>query len=226
MEILKKIFAHNWFAIFYFNFKMLPFKQAIKLPFDFYYRVRFENLKGKVLITSPIIYRGMIKFGSQGSDMFPRTSYIIDIKGEVSFSGNCIFGTGGLLRIEKKGIIKIEENVVFGAINRIFCENSILIKQDTIFSWNCQIMDTDTHSLEDLTNHLIMDRNKPIVIGERNWIGNNVCINKGTILPDDIIVASYSLCNKDYMFLSKYSILGGIPVKQISENKRRCMDKI
>ena len=50
MNIFTKIFQHNWLAIFYFNFKMLPFKQAIKLPFDFYHHIRFENLSGKIII--------------------------------------------------------------------------------------------------------------------------------------------------------------------------------
>ena len=44
-----KLFAHNWFAILYFNFKMLPFKQAIHFPFDFCYRIKFRRLTGKIL---------------------------------------------------------------------------------------------------------------------------------------------------------------------------------
>lgn len=61
MNIFTKIFQHNWLAIFYFNFKMLPFKQAIKLPFDFYHQIRFENLSGKTIINSSHIHRAMIK---------------------------------------------------------------------------------------------------------------------------------------------------------------------
>lgn len=226
MKVFRILFAHNWFAILYFNFKMLPFKQAMKLPFDFYYKVRFKQLSGKVVINSSSIYRGMIKIGAQGSDMFPKTPYIIDIKGKVEFCGRCVLGIGGLLRVEKNGVVKFEENVVLGAINRIFCESSIIIKKDTISSWVCQIMDTDTHSIENLINKQMQDRCKPIVIGERNWIGNNVGINKGTMLPDHTIVASYSLCNKDYTSLSEYSILGGMPAKLIATDRKRSTDKI
>ena len=59
-KIVTIIFVHNWIAILYFNFKKLPFKQAIKLPFDFYYKVRFKNLKGKIIIKNENIHRGMI----------------------------------------------------------------------------------------------------------------------------------------------------------------------
>ena len=70
MDSINKIFAHNFLAIIYFNFKMLPFSQAIKLPFDFYYKIRFENLSGKVFLNSDKITRGMIKIGGRGSEMF------------------------------------------------------------------------------------------------------------------------------------------------------------
>lgn len=80
-KIVTIIFVHNWIAILYFNFKKLPFKQAIKLPFDFYYKVRFKNLKGKIIIKNENIHRGMIKIGGRGSEMFPRNPVIIDISG-------------------------------------------------------------------------------------------------------------------------------------------------
>ena len=52
INVFKHLFVHNWWAIIYFNFKVLPFKQAIRLPFDFYGKVRFVSLKGKVSLTS------------------------------------------------------------------------------------------------------------------------------------------------------------------------------
>ena len=226
MNLFTRFFQHNWIAIFYFNFKMLPFKQAIHLPFDFYRRVRFCNLSGKVEIESNKLVRGMIKIGAQGSDMFPQTSYVIDIKGEVSFKGNCSLGVGGLLRVEKNAMVIFENSVVIGAHNKIFCESSTCFGNHTITSWECQIMDTDTHSLLDIVTNTVLPRKKPIVIGERNWIGNNVLINKGTMTSTETTIASYSLCNKDYTMLPPYCIIGGIPAKLIAKNKKRCNDKI
>ena len=67
-----KLLQHNWIAILYFNFKMLPFKQAIHFPFDFYNIIRFECLKGKIFINPNIkLYRGIFKIGGRGSEMFP-----------------------------------------------------------------------------------------------------------------------------------------------------------
>lgn len=40
---ISNLFHRNWWAIFYFNFKMLPFSQAIKLPFDFLVLLDFPH---------------------------------------------------------------------------------------------------------------------------------------------------------------------------------------
>ena len=46
----------------YFNFKYLPFNQALKLPI-LLYKPYFKELKGKVVIDSSNIYFGMIRMG-------------------------------------------------------------------------------------------------------------------------------------------------------------------
>lgn len=222
------LFAHNWFAILYFNFKMLPLKQAIRLPFDFCHKIKFKRLSGKIIIDDNAISRGMVRIGAQGSDMFDGTSTILDIAGTLLIKGIGIsIGTGSLLRIESNGVVELNSNVVLGARNIVLCEQCISIGGQTISSWNCQFMDTDTHSIINLTDDNIMLRTYPIKIGMHCWIGNNVLINKGTILPNDTIVASYSLCNKDYnKIITENSIIGGIPAKKIAENKKRNNDKL
>lgn len=206
---------------------MLPFKQAIYLPFDFYYNIRFVNIKGRVCINSSRIYRGMIKFGAQGSDMFDRSPLILDIRGRWDFNGPVSIGVGSTIRIEEKGLLTMEKGVVIGARSLLFCENSILIKRFSITSWNCQIMDTDTHSIIDVGSEEVSPRSSPVIIGENCWIGNNVLINKGVQLPNCTIVGSFSLCNKDYTYdVKPFSILAGVPVKVVSKNKKMLGDKL
>lgn len=221
-------FLHNWLATLYLNFKMLSFKQAIKLPIEIYGKIRFINTTGNIIINTSNIYRGMIKIGSQGADMFANLPTIIDIKGELVFSGDKIrTGRGSFIRVEENGKIELEHNVAIGAMSKLFCESSIIIKENTITSWDCQIMDTDTHSIIDIETNEVYKRSISIVIGKNNWLGNNVTINKGTQTPNDIIIASNSLCNKNYIdIIPPYSIIGGIPAKLIAKDKRRLGDKL
>jgi hypothetical protein len=42
-----------------------------------------------------------------------------------------------------------------------------------------------------------------------------------TITPDHCVVASNSLCNKDYTSLGNYILIGGIPAKLLQDNYAR-----
>ena len=226
MILLKKISQHNWWAILYFNFKMLPFQQAIKLPFDFYYKIRFENLCGKIRINSSNIRRGMIKIGGRGSEMFSRNQTILDVKGEIEFRGNTEIGHGALLRVEKNGKIIFGNEVRIGALTKVFCEESITFNDEIDFSWECQIFDSNFHYTRNTKTNTIDKKTSPITIGSLNWFGNRVTIMKGTQTPTNIIVASNSLCNKNYTSLPEYTVLGGIPVKEVSFNVQRIFENI
>lgn len=219
MNIFYKIIQHNWFAVIYFNFRMLPFRQAFKLPFDFYHSIRFVNLSGKVKIDSEKIYRGMIKIGSQGSDMFPHNTTILNIQGTWEFEGSAVLGCGNYISIGDKGRLEIGDNSIIGANNLIICERRIILGNNFLSSWNCQIMDTDTHPIIDCNTNTKSIYVQPINIGSHIWIGNHVCINKGSIIPNNSVVASHSLCNKDYILEGEGCIFAGVPAKVVSRNK-------
>ena len=74
-----------------------------------------------------------------------------------------------------------------------------------------------------MTNGEILRKNKPIKIGCRNWIGNHTTIMKGTQTPNDCIIASNSLLNKDYGSRSNVMI-AGTPAKIIGEGMARIYD--
>ncbi len=205
---------------------MLPFKQAILFPFDFYYKVRFENLSGKICLDVLKIKRGMIKIGGRGSEMFERSTTIVDIKGEVSFNGTTELGHGVLLRVEKEGMVLFGKDVRIGAKSKIFCEERIVFGNEIDFSWECQIFDTNFHFIRNLENNKIEPMTAPIIIGSFNFIGNRVTMMKGTKTPDHFIVASNSLCNKDYSTFPSFTVFGGIPAKFIEEKKERVFENI
>lgn len=147
INIIKKILAHNWLATMYLNFKMLPIKQAIYLPLDCYGKVRFVKLSGSIILSTSHIYRGMIKIGSQGSDMFPQGECVLSIEGKVMFKGKCALGSTSVLIVKEGGVIDFGEHVVLGAKCLVFAENKIVFKDYVLTSWNCQFLDSDTHKI-------------------------------------------------------------------------------
>lgn len=226
MNVINKIFQHNWLAIIYFNFKILPFKQAIKLPFDFYHKVRFENIQGNIIIKNGNIHRAMIKIGGRGSEMFPHLPAIIDIKGTLVFNGTTEIGNGCLLRVENNGKLTFGNRVRIGANSKIICEDKITFGNEIGISWESQVFDTNFHYTKDINSEKILPKTAPIVIGSYNWFGNRVNIMKGTITPNNTIAASNSLLNKDYTYIPAYSVLAGTPAKLVKSGIKRMFEGI
>lgn len=146
----------------------------------------------------------MIKIGFQGREMFPLNPVIMDVRGHLDFSGRFYIGCGSTIRVEPQAKLSIGNGSRMGANGLIFCEDTISIGENVEMSWNCQLMDTDRHEIEDITTHQVYPSHVPIHIGDNVWIGNHVCINKGCAIPDDTIVTSNSLCNKNYSFLPPF----------------------
>lgn len=219
----------NIFATLYFNFKYLPFKQAIHLPIVFYNRISFQRNRGRVVLESNVPSFKMVQIGAHGSDMFPNETTTIDVEGTLLFRGsNIIVGTGSLIRVEKNAEIEFFEHSIIGARNMVFACKSIQFMQNTLFSWDCQILDSDTHQLKDMITGEIKPYIKNIVIGKDSWIGNHVIINKGTVLPAGTVVSAMSLCNKDYSaIIDSNCVIGGVPAKLLCNNiKRVSIDQV
>ncbi len=222
---IANIFSHNIIASLYLNFKMLPFRQAIRFPLDVYYSIRFDNLSGRIELNETNIYRGMVKFGSQGSDMFQRKGCVLSIEGTLKLKGSCIFGCSNTIKIKRGAEVNIGNGAIFGAENLIYAEKDMSFGEEFVSSWKCQFMDSDTHFITDLQSGQTNVPVKPVSIGKHCWIGNHVIINKGTQLANNTIVASNSLVTKNFTPDGEYCVLAGIPAKVIRRNRAWSLDK-
>ena len=221
---LRRICRTSITKTLFFNFKMLPIKQAIKLPILLTRNIHFYSLLGKITIEGKVSF-GCVRFGYFGEDYIcARKNYsIIAIDGDLILSPKNRFGSGIVLNIRKGASIHIGENVAIGNLVKIICFEEINIGSNTRIAWESQILDTSFHYIRNVATHEIYPINKKIIIGNNNWIGNRATIMKGTVLPDFTIVSSYSFCNKKYD-IEKYSMLGGIPAKVVKQGIYRCLD--
>lgn len=199
---------------------MLPLKQAICLPFDFYGKIRFVSLKGNVTLHAKNLRMGMIKIGSQGSDMFPSSETVLNIQGNIHIEDRLVLGMGSSIVSLLNSTIKFGHNAILGANNLMYCEKNIKIGNDFLTSWNCQIMDSDTHKVIDINTNECKPIAQDVIVGDSVWLGNGVIVNKGTQFASKTIVASRSLCNKDYTLFGENCVLAGSPAKVVANNKR------
>lgn len=221
---IKAIRRANIIKTLYFNFKMFPFKTAIKLPVWFYGKVKFDNLKGKIIFNCPVRKR-LVNIGKYFD--FYGHRYISSINlmyGSVwEINGLFIAGEGIVMNIGGK--LSTGRASVLGTGGKISCNREIIIGNGTAVTGGCQVFDSNFHYIQNLETGEIKNMSQAIKLGSSCWIGNQCTISKGTVLPDFTIVCSNSLVNKDFsQYQGENILIGGSPAKYISRGIRRICD--
>lgn len=228
LKSIRALLKTNLPKTLWFNFKMLPFKEAVKLPIYLYGKITLRSTKGEIIISAPIRH-GMIKIGK--NDYYPDTSVqhsILTIRGKIIFHGSVNFLHGTYLLISDNATLEIgSRGTFFGTGTKIICFERITICDNVQITWECQLMDTSFHYIELLhENNSINPLTKPILIGNNVWIGNRTTISKGAVIPDFTIVTSNSLVNKDFSQAGLYGMLAGSPATLKRSGSKRVFDEM
>lgn len=199
-----------------FNFKALPFRQAIKLPIYIYKNTIIVSI-GKIYIDSDRIHKGMIRIGKKNFFAGFKTQFINS--GEIHFQGKFLIEAGTCINNCGKMILGKESR--FAERCNILIVNKLTVKDSTQIAFETVIMDTDFHSIVNTNKGIVKKDYGDIYIGSYNWIGNRSMIKKGTMTDDYTIVASLSMLNKDFRGEEKYPLIAGCPAKIVSHGWRR-----
>lgn len=225
--ILKKIFNRfeylkmkhriNWIKTIYANFRMLPIKDAIKLPILVYTRTSLLSTSGKVRLNIPAKF-GLLQIGLPwfGPLNHPSRTCFFN-SGIIELNGSCRLANGSKINIQG-GILSLGDKVLICECVRIVCMNSISIGDNSRVAHESQIMDSNFHYLYKVKTCSIQNCIKPVCIGKDNWIGNRCTVAAGTTTPDRMIAAAFSLLNKNYTNLSTGDglVVGGVPAKALA----------
>lgn len=200
---------------------MFDFKTAIKLPFYIYGKVKLSSLKGSIKIDAPI-KRGMIGFGQIFEKMtVSKGTAEININGNVVFKGHTHFGKDVFLYVADNSYCEFGFMSSLGSDVKIICTHKIIMGNWAGVGYESQLVDTNSHPYMNSLTKENYPINSPIKIGNYNAISNRVSIMSKTVTPDYCIIASNSVCNKDYRNLGTNILIGGIPAKLVKENFTR-----
>ena len=184
-----------------FNLIHLPFKQAIRMPIWIANNVRIYNIRGKIILPQKINF-AMIRIGYHTIPIMDKSSShtILNLNKNsiLEFKGTAHIGMGSKINIEEKAKLVIGNNFAISALSSINCYKQITFGNNVQFSWNCLVMDSDTHKIFDKDNQQI-NIDKEIIFEDKIWIGCNCTILKGTHLSSNTVIGSNSvLTNKSY----------------------------
>ena len=199
-----------------FNFYYFPPRIACKLPVLISRNVKFIALRGKVCLSVPP-RMGMVKLGYHRVGIFDyrNEKFLWQVKGTIKFGENVDIGQGCRISVNEGAELNIDDGVKITANSNIIASHKISIGRDSLISWDCNLMDTDFHSIVDCQGILI-NPNKPIKIGPRNWICSNVNVFKGVHSNEGVIFASRSnVMTGQY---NSHTLYGGNPAKLLRCN--------
>ncbi len=222
---MKNVWRLNLVKTLYFNFKVLPFQQAIKLPFHLYGKIYIHSLRGQVCIKHARITSGMIKIGYRWLDLFPVSLLPtqIWIDGKLIIGDNVIISGGvGLFVQHKDATLLIGNKCRLGGGTLVKSLDMLEIGDYTRITGNCTIMNSNMHYVKNIDNGIVKRPWGKIVIGKYCWINGGTVVTKGTVIPDYSIVARNSFLNKDYSTSGESNLfIVGSPAKVTSARVER-----
>ena len=200
----------------YLNFRMLPFREAVRLPILVRYNTILSNCSGKLLLFGGIRF-GYVRlgFGHVGcfDKRYERT--IWDVGGVLEIRGNAYIGTGSRIVVGGNGYLVLGNSFVNTAKITIICFRRIEFGDNVLTSWDNLIMDTDFHRITELEKNTDSEIEKDVIVGNHVWIGCRATLLKGTHILDNSVVAAGTVVSKKIKEASV--LLAGNP----SEIKRR-----
>lgn len=195
------------------NFKSFPLKQAIKLPVWVTYNTKL-SLSGGARINGNI-KPFMIRIGfHECKECNPMDKTILTVEGNLIFDGDAHIGKGSKIVVYKNRTLELGRNFSISSSSVISCRKHIKFGRDIQFSWDCLVMDSDTHSILDEQGER-MNSDKYIVFGDKIWIGNGCMLLKGSQIPNTCVIGARSVVSGNKF--SDHTIIVGNPAKSVKK---------
>lgn len=207
----------SWLKTLYFNFKVLPLKYAIKVPFIVARNVNLQNI-GNIIVECDIHW-GLFSIGVMRNPTLesPKDVLIWKNDGTIILKGRIKIHPGVKLNTKKGATLELEGINTIGARTILVAWKYICIGHNSGCSWDCQIVDTDFHEVMDMVSNTKLKIATSIEIGENVFIGNHVGISKGSKIPDGCMISAYSNVSGNYKKDGTYLLITGNPAKVVDK---------
>ncbi|MFJ5161281.1 acyltransferase [Pantoea sp. NPDC088449] len=86
---------------------------------------------------------------------------------------------------------------------------SVSIGKDCMFSSNILFRACDGHTIFDIKNGNVLNKSKPIILGDHIWIGAETTFLKGSEIPNNTIIGTSSIITKKHTL--EFTAIAGRP---------------
>lgn len=210
----------------FLNFRLLPFKDAIHLPFSVSRHVKIRGCKKGTIRINGEIKPFMISLGFGGSSDLsvynpPKSLLEVDSNSNLVFEGKAHFAPHFSVLVKNGATMKIGNGFSCNNGCKFSCICGIEFGENCLLGGDIVIRDSDGHmviSYDVIHPEMMLEHSsmKPIKIGNHVWICNKSNVLKGVTIGNDCIISYGSLVVKP--FNQDNLLLGGVPAKVIKEN--------
>ena len=181
-----------------------------------------NTISYKNAILSSVIFdikgdRNKIEIG-KGCILNNVTFFIRGNDHRVLINQGCGFNRGGNIWFEDSHCsLIIGENSTFEDVHLALTEpgSQITIGQDCMFAYDIDVRTGDSHSIISQESKERINYAEDITIGNHIWIAAHSILLKGSVIPDESIVATGSVVT--HKFNTKGIIVGGNPARQLKD---------
>lgn len=196
------------------NLRLLPIRQAVRLPILVRYDTKIKG-KGKIILKNDkFIKPAIIRIGFHRIPTKHDAKVVIENNGVVIVEGGQHIGAGTIIFVAKGAELILGDNFAISGHSTISCNKRISFGRDIQLSWDCLIMDSDTHDIYG-ENGTRINEDKEIIFGDKIWMGCRSIVLKGAVIPNNCVIGSSSLVTG--RAFEQSSIIAGSPAKSIKK---------
>lgn len=182
----------------YYNFKIFPFKVALKIPMFVGDTAKIYGSKKGCICIKGTIKRGMLSigrsYGSYGIYRGIKSILTFGKHGSLVIRGRVAFCTE--FKITINGVLDLGENFDVNNGFNCICKDSISFGDNCLLGWDVTVLDSDGHSMY-VDGKLSLEK-IPVKIGNNVWIGAKTAVLKGTQISDNSIIGLGTLVSGKY----------------------------
>lgn len=195
------------------NLRYLPLKQAYKMPILIAYNASLKSHSGGLILTGEQRF-GDIRIGFHEVTVASKDKTLLRIDGSLEIKGRAFIGRSSKIYIQKGASVVIGDGFMISASSSIMCCKQMKFGKNVLFSWDCLVMDSDTHTIiYDDGKKSIME--KPVSLGDNVWVGCRSLILKGSFIPSNTVIgAGTKITGQSF---EENSIIAGYPPKSIKK---------
>lgn len=170
-------------------------------------RVRVHRRATVRLARGAVLVLGLAHDSAPGAVLRMRPRAVLEVAGRVQFmrSSSVTIGYDATLSVGPGTFLNDGASIV--------CHERVAIGRGCAISWGVRILDTDVHEL--VRGGVAAGRHRPVVVGDRCWLGAGAIVLKGVTLGDDCVVGAGSVVTSDAL---AGQLLVGAPARVVDKD--------